>query len=81
MAVSTDPRGTDPRTPLLGEDGKPRRLMTVEEAADLLGVTPRHAWRAVEEGRLAKTKLNRLVRIHPDDLEKYIKECRSEGTA
>ena len=61
---------TSPRSPLV-QDGI-RRLMSKDEAAAALGVTRRHVERAIAEKRLRRTKLGRLVRIAPADLDAYV---------
>jgi excisionase family DNA binding protein len=54
------------------------KLMTFEEAAELLGTTPRHMRRLVLERRIAYCKLGRYVRFHPDDLAGYVAAHRVE---
>ena len=54
------------------------KLLTMEEAAERLGTTPRHVRRLVFERRIAYRKLGRYVRFHPDDLEEYISANRVE---
>jgi excisionase family DNA binding protein len=44
------------------------KLMTFEEAAERLGITPRHTRCLVVGRRIAYRKLGRYVRFHPDDL-------------
>ena len=48
------------------------KLMTIEEAAERLGTTPRHMRRLVCERRIAYRKLGRYVRFHPYDLAEYV---------
>jgi excisionase family DNA binding protein len=48
------------------------KLLTPEEAADRLNITPRHVRRLVFERRIAYRKLGRYVRFHPDDLAEYV---------
>lgn len=60
------------------EERKPlRRLLTVEDIADLLGISPKTIYNAV--GRKAKRpfpikpkKVGRLVRFDPRDVERYL---------
>jgi excisionase family DNA binding protein len=54
------------------------RLMTLEEAAERLGTSPRHVRRLVFERRIAYHKLGRYVRFHPDDLDEYVAAHRVE---
>jgi len=66
---------THPRTPVVLEDGSQRPL-SVEEAAARVGVTPNHIKRSIRSGDLRAMKLNRLIRVHPDDLAAYLAAAR-----
>jgi excisionase family DNA binding protein len=55
-----------------------RPLLSIEEAAAYLGVTPRWMRRAVERRTLPHIKLGRLVRFDQADLEAYLAEQRVE---
>jgi excisionase family DNA binding protein len=54
------------------------KLLTMEEAAERLNITPRHVRRLVFERRIAYRKVGRFVRFHPDDLAEYIASHRVE---
>ena len=54
------------------------KLLTPEEAAERLNITPRHVRRLVFERRIAYRKVGRYVRFHPDDLAEYIAAHRIE---
>ena len=54
------------------------KLLTTEEAAERLNITPRHVRRLVFERRIAYRKLGRFVRFHPDDLTEYVAAHRIE---
>lgn len=54
-------------------------LLTVDEAAEYLTVTPRFVRRLIEERRIPKVKLGKFVRIHRDDLDAFIVAGRVEG--
>ena len=54
------------------------KLLTTEEAAERLNITPRHVRRLVFERRIAYCKVGRYVRFHPDDLAEYIAAHRIE---
>lgn len=54
-------------------------LLTLDEAAEYLSVTPRFVRRLVAERRLAKVKLGKFVRIHRDDLDAFIAAGRVDG--
>jgi excisionase family DNA binding protein len=54
-----------------------RRLLTLAEAAKLLGISVRHLSRLVSAGQLPVVKLStRVVRISPADLAAYIESRR-----
>jgi excisionase family DNA binding protein len=54
------------------------KLLTPEEAAERLNITPRHVRRLVFERRIAYRKVGRFVRFHPDDLAEYVAAHRIE---
>jgi excisionase family DNA binding protein len=54
------------------------KLLTPEEAAERLNITPRHVRRLVFERRIAYRKVGRFVRFHPDDLVEYVAAHRVE---
>jgi excisionase family DNA binding protein len=54
------------------------KLLTMEEAAERLNITPRHVRRLVFERRIAYRKVGRFVRFHPDDLAEYVAAHRVE---
>lgn len=80
MATTTKrrPGSTDPTTPLLDPQGRPRRFMTMGEAADLCGSTFTLIRSAVQREDaqpgtgLRAIHLGRLRRIHPADLEEWL---------
>jgi excisionase family DNA binding protein len=52
------------------------RLLTMDEVAERLNITPRHVRRLVFERRIAYRKLGRYVRFHPDDVAEYVAATR-----
>jgi excisionase family DNA binding protein len=50
----------------------PRRLLTVDQTAEYLNITPRMVRKLVFEGDLAKTKVGRAVRLDLRELDRYI---------
>jgi excisionase family DNA binding protein len=54
-------------------------LLTAEQVATLLGITPRHVRRLVFERRITYRKLGRYVRFHPNDVDEYIAANRVEA--
>ena len=48
-----------------------RRLMTIAEVAELLGVTVRHVRRLVAERRIPFVKWGHLLRFDPDEIEAW----------
>ena len=55
-------------------------LLTPEQAADILVVSPRYIRRLIQERRLDHTKIGRYIRIRRSDLEKFI-AAGSRGSA
>ena len=58
-------------------------LLTVDQAADRLGTTPRFIRRLRTERRIPVVKLGKHIRIDSNDLDAYITASRQEadGTA
>jgi excisionase family DNA binding protein len=50
------------------------RLLTIEQAAELLNVKPRWVRRAIFEKRLGHVKVGRLVRIAESELQRVTKD-------
>jgi excisionase family DNA binding protein len=67
------------RTKQVSLDVPAGRLLTISEVADVLGVKTRMVRRLLENGRLPKTKIGRLNRIHPDDLVQFLSKAREDG--
>jgi excisionase family DNA binding protein len=53
-------------------------LLSVEEAADRLGTSPRFIRRLIAERRIAFTKIGRHVRIATKDIDAFIAAGRVE---
>ena len=77
----TDPRVQGPRVIDLrdGAASGPRlsRLLTIEQAAELLNVSVRNVREQIYRRRLGIVKVGRLVRIEPSELEAFIERGRS----
>lgn len=56
-----------------------RRPLTIEEAAEYLGVGPRMVRRLIHERRIPYVKLGRPVRLMPEDLDAYLEARRVEA--
>ena len=54
------------------------RLLTVDEAAERLGMSARFICRLIAERRIASTKLGRHVRIAARDLDAFVASGRVE---
>jgi excisionase family DNA binding protein len=66
------------RTAGISVHGRPvTRLRTIDEAADLLNVSPRTVRRLIEAGALPVHRLGRLVRIADPDLAAFLAATRS----
>ena len=57
----------------------PDALLTYEDAAGLLGCTPRLVRKLVETRQLDSVKVGALVRIEPVAVERYIERHRREA--
>ena len=53
-------------------------LLTIEDVARHLACSTRTVRRLLDEGELPVIRLNRLVRILPSDLDRYIRTHRSD---
>ena len=49
-------------------------LLTPNEAAKLLTISPRTLWELKENGKIRSIRINRLVRYDPQDLIAYIEK-------
>lgn len=54
----------------------PERLLSLNDSAEILGCSVKTIRRRVDAGELATIRDGRLVRVHPDDLDRYIKSRR-----
>lgn len=55
----------------------PSKLLTVSETAEHLGVSVKTVRRRIEAGELPVIRDGRLVRVHPEDLYRYVALRRS----
>ena len=53
------------------------RLLTLEEVAGVLNVSPKTLRRRIDASRLPVIRDGRIVRVHPADLQRYISARRS----
>lgn len=58
----------------------PIRWYTLNEAATRLGVARTALYQWLQAGRVPHHRFGRLIRIHPDDLERFVASVRAEGT-
>jgi excisionase family DNA binding protein len=80
--TSSSPRGLTSRAASgitdTGIRGRPlTRLRTIDEASELLNVSPRTVRRFIESGALPAHRLGRLVRIADADLAAFLAASRS----
>lgn len=54
------------------------KLLSIRETADILGCSDKTVKRRIAAGDLPVIRDGRLVRVHPTDLERYIKLRRGE---
>jgi excisionase family DNA binding protein len=50
-----------------------RLAYTMPEAAAAIGVCERTIWQAIKEGYLKASKIGRSVRIHRDELDRFLR--------
>jgi excisionase family DNA binding protein len=58
-----------------------RRLITIRDVADLLGVDVCHVRRLVHEKRIPYIKWGHLLRFDPREIAEWIDGCRFRPTA
>jgi excisionase family DNA binding protein len=54
----------------------PRRLLTLQETAAALGCSVKTLRRRIADRQIAVIRDGRIVRIHPDDLDRYVRSRR-----
>lgn len=59
--------------------GHRRKLLTIEEAAEYMNVSPRFIRDRRGDGKLRAVKLGGLLRFDPDDIDRYIDASRESG--
>ena len=59
----------------------PRRLLTADEAAEMLGMGRTAVFEQIRLGRLKSVKVGRARRIPTDDIEDFIALLRAEAEA
>jgi len=73
---------TTPSTPQAGSTNEtvtaPREMLTIDEAAARMNMSPRHIRRLVAERRIAHHRFGRSVRLAPEDVDAYIAAGRVE---
>ncbi len=67
MTKKTPPQPRDPSTAV--DDSLPEQLMTVDQAARVARVSPRHIRRLIARDDLKVHRFGRVVRISPTDLK------------
>ena len=65
------------RTTGTGVRGRPVRLHTIDEIAELLNLSPRTVRRLIEAGALRAHRIGRLVRISDEDIAAFLAANRS----
>lgn len=67
--------------PMLPQPTSERILLTVEEAAERLGIGRTFAWRLVRTGELRSVQIGRLRRIHVDAVRDYTDRLTTKEAA
>jgi excisionase family DNA binding protein len=60
------------RSTRIAATGGVRTPLTIEAAAERLGVTPRMVRRLVNERRIGFVRVGKFIRLRPDDLDAYL---------
>jgi excisionase family DNA binding protein len=60
------------RKPVDVVDGKPVRLLRIDDVADVLAVSRSMAWKLVAQGDIRSVRIGRAVRVRPADLDAYL---------
>lgn len=72
---------TTPPTSTPPQPASHRILLTVEEAAERLGIGRTFAWRLVRTGELESVQIGRLRRVHVDAIRGYAAQLIEKGAA
>ena len=56
------------------------KLLTVEEVANKLQVSKDTVWRLIRQKKLIAYRVAGSLRIHPDDLQKYLDSQKTDQT-
>ncbi len=56
-------------------------LLTPPEVAELLHVSRSYAYKLLDKGKLPYIQIGKLRRVHPDDLQIFIKENKASRAA
>ncbi len=54
----------------------PHRLLTLQESAATLNCSLKTIRRRISDGQIAVIRDGRLIRVHPDDLDRYVRSRR-----
>ncbi len=60
---------------------KPALLLTPQQAAEALAISPRKLWGMTASGEIPHIRLGRCVRYPVDDLQRWIDEQKEGGAA
>lgn len=78
MTSKTTPTSTrKPESARRGPGTPLPRLLSLAEAAEVLGCSPKTLQRRIRAGELPVIRDGRLVRVHPEDLARYVAGRRS----
>jgi excisionase family DNA binding protein len=58
-----------------------RSLLTVEQAANRMGISARSLRRLVQFKRIRHLRIGRMVRLHPHDVDAYLQTSTVEAVA
>ena len=77
MTCSTSPPSRKPGAMPDRADSSLPRLLSLEDTAEVLGCSQKTLQRRIKAGELPVIRDGRLVRVHPQDLARYVAVRRS----
>ena len=77
--AGTEHRTTNPVAPRRDSMAPGRRLLSLEEAASVLGLSPYSVRRLIWDGKLPAVRLTRRVQVDLRDVEKLIEQAKDRS--
>ena len=55
------------------------RLLKADEVANILNISRSLTYRLLQEGKIPTIKINKTIRVEPNDLNIYIQKCHRDN--